>query len=133
MKNSNPVFWKINPGLSLFLVTLLFVISGCGHNQELKKDVTAFADAVCKYNGVMNKLKAAVEAEDSVAIAKLQLEENQCQTEMNLLNQNFQEKYKSRLSDTTFRKEYSKEIRKAILKCPNLSKEDRERFEKETD
>ena len=124
---------KINPGLPILLVTFLIVISGCGYNKELKKDVTAFAEAVCKYNGVMNKLKVAVESEDSAAIAKLQLEENQCQTEMNLLNRNFQEKYKSKLSDTTFRKEYSREIRKAILKCPNLSKEDRERFEKEID
>ena len=124
---------KINPGLPILLVTFLIVISGCGYNKELKKDVTAFAEAVCKYNGVMNKLKAAVESEDSVAIAKLQLEENQCQTELNLLNSNFREKYKSKLNDTTFRKEYSREIRKAILKCPNLSKEDRERFEKESD
>ena len=124
---------KINPGLPILLVTFLIVISGCGYNKELKKDVTAFAEAVCKYNGVMNKLKVAVESEDSAAITKLQLEENQCQTEMNLLNRNFQEKYKSKLSDTTFRKEYSREIRKAILKCPNLSKEDRERFEKEID
>ena len=123
---------KLRPVLSILVITVIIVISGCG-NKELKKDVGNFAEAVCKYTGVMNKLRAAVAAADSVAIAGLQMEEKQCQTEMNILNQKFQEKYKSKLSDTTFRKEYSREIRKAILKCPHLSKEDRERFEKEID
>jgi hypothetical protein len=133
VQNNNTFYMKINAGLSILLITFLTVISGCGYNKELKKDVATFAEAVCKYNGVMNNLKAAVESEDSAAIAELQREEDQCQKEMAIINQKFQEKYKSKLSDTTFRKEYSEEIRKAILKCPNLSKEDRERFEKETD
>ena len=130
MQNNNTFYMKINLGFLILLITFLTVISGCGHNKELKKDVATIADGMCKITGVMNKLRAA-DPGDSSAIVSLQLEEKQCQEEMAILNQKFQEKYRSRLSDTTFRKEYSREIRRAILKCPHLSKEDRERFEKE--
>jgi hypothetical protein len=123
---------KINSVLSILLITVIIVIWGCGENKELKKDVANVADAMCKITGVMHKLRVADPA-DSVAFAELQMEEKQCEIEMNILNQEFQQKYKSKLSDKKFQKEYSREIRKAILNCPHLSKEDRERYEKEID
>lgn len=121
---------KINTVLSILLITVIFVFSGCMENKELKKDVANIADAMCRITGVMQKLRAADPA-DSVAFAKLQKEEKQCEIEMTILNHEFQEKYKSKLSDKKFLKEYGKDFRKAILNCPNLSKEDKERYEKE--
>jgi hypothetical protein len=121
---------KINRVLSVFLILTLIVISGCGENKELKKDVTDIADAMCKITGVMNKIRAADPA-DTLALAEFRMEEKKLEIEMTILNHEFQEKYKSKLSDKSFQKEYAREIRKAILNCPNLSKEDRERYEKE--
>ena len=121
---------KSNKVLSVFLITIIIVISGCGENKELKKDVTNIADAMCKITGAFHKLRAADPA-DSIAFAELQMEAKQCQIEMTILNHEFQQKYKSKLSNKKFQKEYSREIRKAILNCPNLSKEDREKYEKE--
>jgi len=123
---------KIRPFLSILLITVIFVISGCGENKELKKDVGNIADAMCRITGAMNKERAADPA-DSVAFRALQMEVKQCQIEMTILNHEFQEKYKSKISDKKFMKEYSREIRKAILNCQYLSKEDRDRYEKEID
>jgi hypothetical protein len=123
---------KINAGLYILLVTVILVISGCGENKELKKDVTNIADAMCRITGAMHKVRAA-DPSDSVEFAKLQSEVKQCQIEMTILNQEFQQKYKSKLGDKKFQKEYSREIRKAIINCQYLSKEDRERYEKEID
>ena len=121
---------KIYSALSILLITFIIVISGCGNNNELKKDVASIADAMCKITGVMQKLRTADPA-DSVTIAALQLEEKQCQAEMQKRNLEFREKYKAQLSDKKFKEQYSREFRKAILNCPHLSKEDRERYEKE--
>ena len=118
--------------LSLILFVFIFFLSGCGNDNELQKDIAGIADGMCKITGVMQKLSVADPA-DSVAIAKLQMEEKQCQTEMTALTREFQEKYKSKLTDKEFKKEYSKEFRKAILNCPHLSQEDREKFEKEVE
>ena len=123
---------KINLLLSIILVIFIIFLSGCRNDNELKKDVADIADGMCKITGVMQELSVA-DPDDSVAIAKLQMDEKQCQTEMTTLTREFQEKYKSKLSDKKFKKEYSKEFRKAILNCPHLSKEDREKFEKEVE
>ena len=114
------------------LTFLLIYLSGCSRGSGLQKDVAEVADAMCKITGVMNKLKEA-DPNDSAAVARLQEEELRLESEMTKINEAFREKYKERLADDEFRKEYSREIRKAILECPYLSKEDRERFEKEVD
>ena len=121
---------KLIPVSSILLITVIIFISGCGKNKELEKDVADIAESMCKITGVMNKLIAADPA-DSATISRLQIEEKQCQEEMHKRNLEFREKYKSQLNDKTFRKEYSRAIRKAILNCPHLTKEDRERYEKE--
>jgi hypothetical protein len=123
---------KINSFLSILLIIVIMVFAGCGNDSELKKDVANIANGMCKITGVMQKLSTADPA-DSVAISELQTEEKRCQTEMTTLTREFQEKYKSSLSDKKFKKRYSREFRKAILNCPYLSKEDREKFEKEID
>jgi hypothetical protein len=129
-RTNNFLKMKIRPVLSIFLITVIIVISGCGNNKELKKDVAGIAASMCKITGVMHKLRAADPA-DSVAFKELQMEAKQCQIEMTILNQEFQQKYKSKITDEKFKKEYSREFRKAILNCSYLSKEDRERYEKE--
>jgi hypothetical protein len=122
---------KIKSVLSVSLIAAIIIVSGCkGSNKELEKDVTNIADAMCKITGVMNKLRA-VNPADTVAQADLRMEEKKYEIEMTILNHEFQEKYKSQLSDKKFMKEYSIEFRKAILNCQYLSKEDRERYEKE--
>jgi hypothetical protein len=121
---------KINFVFTILLITVIIIISGCGKKKELEKDVAGIAESMCKITGVMNKLMAADPA-DSAKISKLQMEEKQYQEEMQKRNLEFREKYKSQLSDKKFRDLYSREFRKAILNCPYLSKEDRERYEKE--
>jgi hypothetical protein len=123
---------KINPFLSLLLIIVNMVISGCGDNKELNNDIANIADASCKVMNVMQKLMSADPA-DSAAIAALQLEEKQCQEEIQTKNLAFREKYKSQLNDIKFKKEFNIKFRKAILNCPYLSKEDREMYEKEID
>jgi hypothetical protein len=118
--------------LLIILITAVIFILGCGNNNEFNKDVTSIAETMCKITGVMNKLRVADPA-DSVLIAGLQKEEKQYESEMTTLNHEFREKYKSKLSDKKFREVYSREFRKAILKCPHLSEVDRERFKKETE
>ena len=123
---------KLIPGSSILLIIVIIFITGCGKNKELEKDVEGIAESMCKITGVMNKLIAADPA-DTATISRLQTEEKQCQEEMQKRNLEFREKYKSQLSDKKFKDQYSKEFRKAILNCPNLSKEDRERYAKEVE
>jgi hypothetical protein len=123
---------KINPFLSIILIFVIMVISGCGENKELNTDIATIADANCRFMNVMQKLMTS-DTSDSSTIAALQLEEKQCQEEIQKKNLEFREKYKSHLSDKEFKKKYNIKFRKAILNCPYLSKEDREMYEKETD
>ena len=123
---------KLNPVLSILLFTVFIVISGCGENKDLNKDVSNIADANCRFMNVMHKLMAA-DPQDSATIAVLQMEEKQCQEEIQKMNIEFREKYKSQINDRKFKKEYNTEFRKAILNCPHLSKEDKEMFEKESE
>jgi hypothetical protein len=121
---------KINPILSILLIAVISIISGCGKNKELTKDVTNIADAMCKNIEIMNKLRAA-NPQDSIIINKLQLNASTVQTEMTKLYSAFREKYGDKMKDPQFNKDFSNEIRKAMLGCRYLSKEDRDKFEKE--
>jgi hypothetical protein len=130
---NNLLSMKINSILSLLLVALVVAFSGCSQkNKELKQDVANMADAMCKITGVMNKIRAA-DPNDSVAQTELRMEEKQYEIEMTVLNHEFQAKYKDKLQDKDFMKEYSSEFKKAILNCKNLSKEDRDRYSKEVE
>jgi hypothetical protein len=126
----------MKPLQKLLLVLLtgsVVLFTGCGNGDaELRKDVRAVADAMCRITGAMNHLKAA-DPVDSVGYSRLLDEVKKSQEEMTTLNRKFQEKYKDRIDKDDFRKIYSKEIRKAILDCEYLTKEDKERFAKETE
>jgi hypothetical protein len=117
---------------NLLVAVVILSFTGCHKSNDFQKDVETVADGMCRITEVMNKLRAADQA-DSVGVAKLQGEAQRLESEMIRINEAFREKYKSRLADESFRKDYSREMRKAILNCPHLSKEDRERFEKEAE
>jgi predicted small secreted protein len=114
----------------LFVPLVVHVFTGCNKSAGFQKDVEQVADGMCRIMEVMNKLQKA-DPNDSAGIAKLQKEKQRLETEMIRINEAFRENYKEKFSDASFLKEYSREMRKAILQCPHLSNEDRKRFEKE--
>lgn len=116
--------------LSILLISFTVVLLSCSGNSELKKDAVKIADAMCKSMETLNQLKAANPA-DSAKIDKLQAQSSVNDTEMSKLYEDFQKKYKDKLNDKAFTDEFSNELRKAMLDCKYLSKEDRETFEKE--
>jgi hypothetical protein len=108
-------------------VVLLF--SGCG-NRELKEDAAKVGDAMCRNIEIMNKMKAANPA-DSVTIQKLRSQAHQLQIEMTIVYKEFGDKYGEKTKDPKFNKKFNRELRKAMIDCPSLSKKDRELFEQE--
>ena len=114
----------------LFFSTLFFILSGCGKNKELKKDASDIADAMCRSIEIMNNLKVA-NPQDTIRINDLQYKYQNIQNEMETLYTGFRKKYEKRIGDTEFDKDFSNELRKAILNCRYLSKEDRIKYEKE--
>lgn len=121
---------KITRILYPLMIVMVFVLAGCGGNKELKKDAKDIADVMCKNIDVMNRVRAANPA-DTAQVAKLQQEAKQVQIEMTIIYQEFKAKNKNKLTDDKFNKEFNQELRKAMLECSHLSKEDREVFEKE--
>jgi hypothetical protein len=119
---------NIKPILSFLFIA--FIISGCGKNKELKKDASDIADAMCRSIEIMNRLKAT-DPQDTVKINDLQLKYQRIQSEMEILYTEFRKKYEDRMKDPQFNKEFANELRKAILNCRYLSKEDRVKYEKE--
>ena len=108
-------------------VVLLF--SGCG-NRELKEDAAKVGDAMCRNIEIMNKIKAANPA-DSVTMQKLRSQAHQLEIEMTIVYKEFGDKYGEKTKDPKFNKKFNRELRKAMLDCPSLSKKDRELFEEE--
>ncbi len=114
----------------ILIISAIFMVSCKGGNSDLKKDATNIADAMCKNIETMNNLKAANPA-DSGKVEKLRAKEKQSEVEMTILYQEFKAKYKEKVSDKKFAEEFALELRKAMLDCKYLSKEDRANFEKE--
>ena len=119
---------KIKSILSILFIAL--ILSGCSKNKELKEDASNIADAMCKSIEVMNRLKA-IDPQDTVKINDLQLKYQSLQSEMEILYTEFRKKYEDRMKDPQFNKDFANELRKAILNCRYLSKEDRMKYEKE--
>ena len=117
--------------LKVILLSVVIALTSCsGANKELKKDAGNIAVAMCRNIETMNNLKAADPA-DSAKINELRAKEKEAEVEMTILYQEFKAKYKEKTSDKKFSEEFAKELRKAMLDCPYLSKEDRASFEKE--
>lgn len=117
---------------NLFLPALIGVVllfSGCG-NRELKEDAAKVGDAMCRNIEIMNKIKAANPA-DSVTMQKLRSQAHQLEIEMTIVYKEFGDKYGEKTKDPKFNKKFNRELRKAMLDCPSLSKKDRELFEEE--
>jgi len=117
---------------NLFLPAILGVLlflSGCG-NRELKEDAARIGDAMCRNIEIMNKMKAANPA-DSATMEKLRSQAHQLQIEMTIVYKEFSDKYGEKTKDQKFNKKFNRELRKALLDCPSLSKKDRDLFEQE--
>jgi hypothetical protein len=113
----------------LTLIFLVFIFS-CSSNSDFKKDVAGISESMCRNIEIMNKLKAANPA-DSATVKKLQADAQQVQAEMKMLYKKFTTTYKDKLKDDKFNKSFSRELRKSLLDCPHLSKQERENFERE--
>ena len=116
----------------VFLTLAIFGLSGCGNNQ-LQQDVAPISNAMCKFIEIQNSLKAAREGGDSLNIHKFEAEKHKISIEMTVLNKEFQEKYGEKISDKEFGKKFKIEMNKAMIDCPHLSVEDRERMQTELD
>ena len=117
---------------NLFLPAIIGValfFSGCG-NRELKEDAAKVGDAMCRNIEIMNKIKAANPA-DSVTMQKLHSQAHQLEIEMTIVYKEFGDKYGEKTKDPKFNKKFNRELRKAMIDCPSLSKKDRELFEQE--
>ena len=115
---------------SIIFPVLLLICFSCSRSKELEKDASVIADAMCRSIEIMNKLKA-VSSQDTMSVNNLQASYHDLQKEMENLYSDFRKKYEKRMNDPQFNKDFSNELRKAILNCPFLSKEDREKYAKE--
>jgi len=121
---------KISRIVALFLLAGIISFSGCkSENKELKKEAQTIAGVMCKTLGIMNELKKANPA-DSAKIIKLQLDYRKVQEEMNVLYEGFRAKHEGKDTSARFNEEFRKYLNESMLDCRNLSKEDRESFEK---
>jgi len=118
----------------LILVTSgIFLFAGCGGaSKELKQDAKNIAEAMCKNIEAMNKLKAA-DPGDTAIIQELQEESKQVQIEMTILYQEFKNKYKEKVNEGKFNKEFAEELRKCMIDCPHLSAKEKEQFKREVE
>ena len=114
----------------LILAAVVMAFSSCKRaNKELQKDAKNIAVAMCRNIETMQNLKTAKPA-DSAKILSLRSKEKEAEVEMTILYQEFKAKYKDKMTDKKFSDEFAMELRKAMLDCPYLSKEDRASFEK---
>ncbi len=107
----------------------LVIITGC-KNNDLKKDADQIGDIMCRNIEIAGKLRIA-NPNDTAAISKLQRDSQNLQTEMTKMYADFKKKYGDKVNDKEFSKKFSNELRRAMLNCPHLSKQDREQFEKD--
>ena len=121
---------KISVIFYSILIAGLIGISGCGNeDRELKKDTKEIADVMCKTMGAMTKLKA-VDPADSAMVSRLQAEYQMIQADMAKLYEEFRKKYGDKTTSKEFTEKFRKYLNESMLDCKNLSKEDREAFEK---
>ena len=114
----------------MILAAVVMAFSSCKRaNKELQKDAKNIAVAMCRNIETMQNLKTANPA-DSAKILSLRSKEKEAEVEMTILYQEFKAKYKDKMTDKKFSDEFAMELRKAMLDCPYLSKEDRASFEK---
>ena len=111
------------------ILGVVLFFSSC-ENRELKEDAAKIGDAMCRNIEIMNKMKAANPA-DSAVMQKLRSQAHQLQIEMTIVYKEFSDKYGDKTKDLKFNKKFNRELRKAMLDCPSLSKKDREMFEQE--
>jgi hypothetical protein len=127
---------KIRTALSLLFFSGLLFLSGCGNKkEEFQRDIAGLGDVMCRIMEVSNKLLAAQSANppDTRIIQELQMKNQSLEMEMKTLNAAFKQKYGKKMTEPDFKKDFRTEIKKAMLNCKYLSKEDREKYETEAE
>ena len=76
---------------------------------------------MCRNIEIMNKMKAASPM-DSATMKNLRSQAHQLQIEMTIVYKEFNDKYGEKVKDQKFTKKFNRELRKAMLGCPSLSK-----------
>ncbi len=76
-----------------------------------------------------NNLKKAIEENDTLTIQKYKTDQQKLQVEMTIRNQEFQDKYGDKINDQEFGKKFRKAMDKAMITCPHLSPQDRDKME----
>ena len=121
---------KIPKSLFLLLAIAFLLSFSCSRNNEIQKDAEQIGEAMCRHIEIMSKLKI-VGQDDTAASHKLQSDAKKLEEEMQILYKKFGDKYGDKTKNPDFKKKFSHDLRKAMLKCQYLSKEDRAQFEAE--
>ena len=127
---------KIKYFLSFFLLSGILFFTGCHKkNKEFQKDVDGLGDVMCRIMEASNKilLTKSTDPLDTLTLQELQMKKHDLEIEMTILNTEFNQKYGKQTKDEKFVKDFGSEIKKSMLKCKYLSKEDREKYEKEAE
>ena len=90
---------------------------------------------MCRIMEASNKilLTKSTDPLDTLTLQELQMKKHDLEIEMTILNTEFNQKYGKQTKDEKFVKDFGSEIKKSMLKCKYLSKEDREKYEKEAE
>lgn len=120
---------QIRTALLLVIFSGLLVFAGC-KGGDLKQDAEQIGDLMCRNIEIAGKLRK-INLNDTASANNLQKESENLQSEMTALYQEFRQKWGEKAKDKEFNKRFTTELRKAMLNCPHLSKEDREQFQKD--
>ena len=120
---------KLRTLLAAIILSGLIIAAGC-KSSDMKKDAEKIGDAMCRNLELSGKLRT-INPNDTASLAKLQAQSNKLQEEMNKLYSDFKDKWGEKVKDKEFSKKFSDELRRAMLNCPHLSKEDREQFQRD--
>lgn len=122
---------------SLFLLCSFLYFPGCGSqkNKEFKRDVATLGEVMCRIMENSNKLLVAqsMVPMDTFIIRELQVTREKLEIEITTLNAEFRKNYAKEMKDPKFVKDFGTEIKKTMLDCKYLSKEDRAKYIKEVE
>jgi hypothetical protein len=113
----------------LAFLVLTVCLFGCGPDP-VQKDAKQLSEVWCRYIEIMSR-RQIVDPEDTVADSRVESELEKVMGEMDSLNTIIRKKYGEKTKDTSFSRRFKRELQKAMLNCPNLSKTDRDKIEKE--
>jgi outer membrane murein-binding lipoprotein Lpp len=112
------------------LIAGMLMLQGCSNeNKELKSDSEKIANAMCQSMGAMKNLRNADPA-DSSKVKILLSEYKTLEAKLTELNMKFRKKYAEKFTDRNFNRKFQSYLHAFMLDCKNLTKEERETFER---